>query len=130
MIERTRLRNCYDELVSSELTAFLLQRERAFDAIVSADTLIYFGALEHVFAAARQSLRGTGWLIFTVEALDPGLTDNYRLEVHGRYSHSESYLRRALAAADFGINALARDTFRKERDQAVAGFLVIARTNP
>ena len=129
MIEYARARNCYDELVTAELTAFLHQRERAFDAIVSADTLIYFGTLEYVFAAARESLRDAGRLIFTIEALDPVVTDDYRLQVHGRYAHSESYVRHALLTADFHIDTLTRDTFRKERDQAAPGFLVIARKN-
>ena len=129
MLECARVRNCYDELVVSELTEFLRQQPRTFDAVVCADTLMYFGALEPVFAAANESLRGTGWFIFTLEALDPGAPVDYRLEVHGRYTHSESYVRRALAAANFGIDPFTRDTFRKERDQEVPGFLIIARTN-
>lgn len=126
MIHFARVRNCYDELVVSELTAFLRQRPRAFDAVVCADTLMYFGALDPVFAAANESLRGGGWFIFTLEALDPRASDDYRLEVHGRYTHSENYVRRALTVANFGIDSFTRAAFRKERDQEVSGFLVIA----
>lgn len=129
MIERAQARECYDELVASEFTAFLGLRLRAFDAVISADTLVYFGALEQAFAAANESLRGAGWLIFTLEALDPGATDDYRLEVHGRYAHSENYIRNALAAANFLVDEFTWDTFRTERDQDVPGFLVVARTN-
>src|SRR5262245_51443999 len=46
MIERARLRQCYEELVVAELCAFMRSRPGGFDAIVSADTLVYFGALE------------------------------------------------------------------------------------
>jgi predicted TPR repeat methyltransferase len=127
MIECARVRACYDELVAGELTAFLRQRPRAFDVMVSADTLVYFGALEGVFEAASESLRGAGRLIFTLEALDPRMTGDYRLEVHGRYAHGENYVRRALVAAKFRIEVLTRDTFRKERDMDVPGFLVVAR---
>lgn len=129
MIECARARNCYDELVVCELTAFLRQRPHGFDAVVCADTLMYFGALEPVFAAANESLSGAGWLIFTLEALDPRMSDDYRLEVHGRYTHNESYVRHALVAANFDIAGLSPGTFRKERDQEVPGFLVIARTS-
>ena len=129
MIERASVRECYDELVASELTAFLHVRPRAFDAVVSADTLVYFGALGQLFAAANESLREGGWLIFTLEALDPSAPDDYRLEVHGRYAHSANYVRNALAAADFRVDALIPDTLRKERDQGVPGFLVVARRN-
>jgi predicted TPR repeat methyltransferase len=129
MIERARARECYDELVDAELTEFLHRRPGAFDAVVSADTLVYFGALEQVFAAANGSLRDAGWLVFTLEALDPNETDDYTLKVHGRYAHSEDYVRKALAAANFHVDALTPDTFRKERDQDVPGFLVVARKN-
>jgi predicted TPR repeat methyltransferase len=131
MIERARTRGCYDELVASELTTFLHRRPREFDTVVCVDTLVYFGALEQVFAAANESLRDAGWLIFTLEALDPGAaTDDYRLEVHGRYAHSENYVRNTLGAANFHIEALTLETFRKERDQDVPGFLVVAHRNP
>jgi predicted TPR repeat methyltransferase len=129
MIDLARMRGCYDELVVSELTAFLHMRPRAFDAVVCADTLMYFGKLEEVFAAANESLCGAGWFIFTLEALGPGVSDDFRLEVHGRYTHSENYVRHALVAAKFRIDAFTRDTFRKERGHEVPGFLVIARTN-
>jgi predicted TPR repeat methyltransferase len=129
MIERARARECYDELVAAELTAFLHGRPRAFDAMVSTDTLIYFGALDQVFAAANESLRDAGWLIFTLEALDPNATDDYALEVHGRYAHSENYVRKALAVANFHVDAFTLGIFRKERDQDVPGFLVVARQN-
>ena len=128
MIERARARNCYDELFVSELTAFLRERPSAFDAVVCADTLMYFGALEPALAAANESLCGAGWFIFTLEALDPSVSGDYRLEVHGRYTHSENYVRQALAAANFGVDTFTRDIFRKERDQEVPGFLVIAHT--
>jgi predicted TPR repeat methyltransferase len=127
MLERARARACYDDLVAAELTDFLHRQSRAFDAVVSADTLIYFGALEQVFAAANESLRDAGWLVFTVEALDPNATDDFRLEVHGRYAHSENYVRKALAAANFHLDALTPGTHRKERDRDVPGYLVVAR---
>jgi predicted TPR repeat methyltransferase len=129
MIERAQARECYDELVTSELTAFLHWRVRAFDAVVSADTLVYFGTLDELFAAANESLRERGLLIFTLEALDPAAGQDYRLQEHGRYAHNEAYVRNALIAANFTVEALNFEAFRKERDQDVPGFLVVARRN-
>jgi predicted TPR repeat methyltransferase len=129
MIERATARNCYDELVVAELTAFLHWRVRAFDAVISADTLVYFGALEPVFAAAHGSLRDAGWLIFTLEALEGSASEQYRLEVHGRYSHTEAYVRSALNAANFQVDSLAHETLRQERERDVPGYRVIARRN-
>ena len=69
MLARARARNVYDELVRRELTAYLHDCTGAFDVIVSADTLVYFGPLEEVLAAAGNALRAGGVLIFTVEEL-------------------------------------------------------------
>ncbi len=62
---RPREKQVYDELVKGELTGYLRQHPGAFDVIVSADTLVYFGALDEVFAAAAAALRPGGLLIFT-----------------------------------------------------------------
>jgi predicted TPR repeat methyltransferase len=124
MIERARARNCYDELSVAELTAFMRSRPHAFDAVIAADTLVYFGTLEDAFAAACETLRPNGWLVFTVEANDEV---DHRLEFHGRYAHHERYVRAALPAAGFEIETLTRETLRQEREQDVRGLLVVAR---
>jgi len=69
MLMRAAGRGVYDVLVKAELTAFLRERPDAFDLIVSADTLNYFGALEEVAQAAQGALRPGGTLVFTLEAL-------------------------------------------------------------
>lgn len=126
MIDRARERGCYQELAVGELCAFMRAHPARFDAIVSADTLVYFGALEEACAAARQALHPEGWFVFTVEALLSG-NEPHKLQIHGRYSHRESYLREALPAAGFDIVELRRETLRMERLQEVAGYLVTAR---
>ena len=69
MLAQARARNVYDELVQRELTAYLRDSPGAFDAIVSADTLVYFGPLQDVVMASVEALRPGGRLIFTVEEL-------------------------------------------------------------
>jgi predicted TPR repeat methyltransferase len=69
MLEQARERGVYDELVKGELTAYLQSSPGMFDVIVSADTLVYFGALEEVIAAAARALRPDGYFVFTVEEL-------------------------------------------------------------
>jgi predicted TPR repeat methyltransferase len=125
MLTRAEKSACYDELVAAELGAFMRSRPGAFDAIVCADTLVYFGPLEEPLAAARQALRADGPLIFTVEALTG--TWDHRLELTGRFSHSEQYLRRALAMTGFTVSSLTRETLREERARGVPGYLVVAR---
>jgi predicted TPR repeat methyltransferase len=52
MLNHAKEKQLYDELMQIELTEYLRGQSEAFDIIVSADTLVYFGALEGVFAAS------------------------------------------------------------------------------
>src|SRR3954452_16373462 len=84
MLAQARARNVYNELVKGELTAYLCASSMAFDAIVSADTLVYFGPLAEVAAASANALRPGGKLIFTVEELTGGSGDGYSIGPSGR----------------------------------------------
>jgi predicted TPR repeat methyltransferase len=127
MLELARERGGYDELVVGELCAFMRSYEAQFDAVVSADTLVYFGALEDAFAAAHATLREGGLLVCTLEALLEEGADDYRLHVHGRYAHRENYARRVLAQAGFTVLQISREALRRECLQDVVGHLVVAR---
>ena len=131
MIERARTRGDYDELAVVELTAFLTGRPAAYDLIVSADTLIYFGQLEPVLTAAAAALRAGGWLAFTVERVaDADASTGFDLDPSGRYRHSEPYLRQALGRAGLTIESLKTITLRLEGGRPVIGFVVMAGKNP
>ena len=127
MLARAQSRGCYDELVAAELAAFMRSRPGAFDAIVCADTLVYFGPLEDPLRAARDALRRAGPFVFTAEALANGEAADHKLQLSGRYAHGEGYLRRVLAAVGFEVEALNRVTLREERSVGVPGYLVAAR---
>jgi predicted TPR repeat methyltransferase len=128
MVELARKRGVYDALVVEELTAHLRQNERSSDLIVSADTLVYFGDLAEVTAAAAKALRAGGALIFTVERATPeAAPDGYRINPHGRYSHTGDYLFRVLREAGLVDSTLTEVTLRKEAEKWVDGYLVSAR---
>ena len=124
MLAQAQAKNVYDELVQQELTAYLRVSPGAFDAIVSADTLVYFGPLEGVVAAAACALRPGGRLIFTLEALIDGAPGvEYHLSPHGRYSHTRQYIERVLLAAHLRPEILATD-LRLEAGEPVPGLVV------
>jgi len=125
MIEKARQRGGYDELATGELVEFLMGRPCAFDLVVSADTLCYFGRLDDALRGCFVSLRPQGGLVFTVEAMD--VDGDYKLCSQGRYEHGRGYVERTLADAGFAQIALCAVVLRMEYRRPVNGWLVSAR---
>ena len=128
MLAQANEKQVYDDLTKAELTDYLRGRTNAFDLIISADTLVYFGALEDVVAAAAGALRPSGLLIFTLEDAGAAAPPDHRLQLHGRYCHSRAYVERLLAGAGL-VPEIAHAALRMESGTPVAG-LVIRATKP
>jgi predicted TPR repeat methyltransferase len=126
MLEQAKTKAVYDELVQEELSHFLRSRPGAFDLVVSADTLVYFGELGDVASAAYAALRPGGMFVFTLEELldDDGTLDT-RLETHGRYTHSRRYAERVLSGAGFDVEIVHAD-LRMESGVPVRGLVIRA----
>ncbi len=124
MLERARRRRVYDELIECELTSYLNGHPKSADLLVAADTFNYFGELSELFSAVRTSLRPGGCTVFTLEHGDDSSAAT--LCEHGRYSHSETFLRDSLAVAELHARRLEKVVFRTENAQPVRGFVVIA----
>lgn len=126
MLEQANAKQIYDELVQAELSEFLRGRPGAFDLIVSADTLVYFGDLTGVAAAARTALRPRGLFIFTLEELTQEAdTLEIRLEPHGRYVHARRYVERVLAESGFAVE-IEHAELRMESGVPVRGLVIRA----
>src|SRR5690606_10441247 len=125
MIDKARERGVYDALEVAELCAFMRQHERAYDLIVAADTLVYFGALEEALTAARLALRRQGLLAFTLERAED--VARQRLQPHGRYVHQRDYVEAAVAAAGLRLECINEVVLRRERGEDVQGMAVFAR---
>ena len=127
MLRRAVPRKVYDVLHQAELVYYMDTQPGRFDAVVSADTLIYFGDLQAVFTAARKCLKHSGWLVFTLEALAEDDAREHMLQANGRYAHSRRYIEGALRAADLALVAVASEVLRSEAGQPVAGWVVTGR---
>jgi predicted TPR repeat methyltransferase len=130
MLAKAQERMLYDELVVAELCAFMASRPAAFELIILADTLVYFGALEEAFSTAYSTLTPGGIFSFAVEARPADVTGpDYRLEPHGRYSHHPDYVTRLLDASGFTLRKIDNVVIRRELNADVAGIAVVARRN-
>ena len=127
MLEKARERDVYDELHEAELTEFLSRSPQIFDAIISADTLIYFGDLFEPLAAAAAALRLNGRFVFTVEKAPSSVPDGYCIQGHGRYQHSEQYLRSVIERAVLEPVVIREVFVRTENNEPVNGWLAVVK---
>ncbi|QPK63330.1 tetratricopeptide repeat protein [Methylomonas sp. LL1] len=127
MLERALARNVYTDLFEAELTEFLAKNVSMYDCISCVDTLCYFGDLNDVTAAASNALKYQGWFIFTVEKQqETGSDEGFHLNAHGRYSHTEIYLRNVLSQAGFTVRHFDTEVLRMEGGAPVIGFVITA----
>jgi predicted TPR repeat methyltransferase len=124
MLAHARDKNVYHALIKAELAEYAGAHPEAFDLIVSADTLVYFGDLTRVIMAFAGALRPHGLLVFTLEHADGDVVD-YRLQPHGRYSHARTYVERLLTLAGLRSHIIQAE-LRMEAGAPVAGLVVRA----
>ena len=128
MLDRARRLNIYDEIVTAELTGYLVTAPRSFDLIVAVDTLNYFGDLGPVLEAMADSLDLAGSIFFTCEeAQECSLQRGYHLNPHGRYSHTTEFLDNCLASSGLETRWMASAVLRQEAGRSVKGLAVWAR---
>ena len=124
MIEAARAKGVYDRLEAGDILTALGRRRDAFDLILAADVLIYFGDLSAVFARVAAHLSDGGLFAFSVEK---GAGADFAVQPSLRFAHSADYVARMASAAGLIIVAMEEAVLRKDRGADVAGLLAIAR---
>jgi predicted TPR repeat methyltransferase len=131
MLAKAAQLKLYDELHEHELSDFMQRSSRQFDAVICADTLVYFGDLQQVCSTVFGVLQPGGYFIFSVEQHpEVQLDHHYVLQVNGRYSHHKSYVDEALQAAGFYICQIQDIVPRLESGKEVDGALIVAQKRP
>lgn len=124
MIAAACEKGLYDTLQTADITRFCSENPAAFDLIVLADVVCYFGDLETLLSAAYKALAPGGSVFFTAEKLDSGA--DFVLRPSGRFAHFPPYVEKALARAGFENIRLSEENLRREKESNVAGILVTA----
>jgi predicted TPR repeat methyltransferase len=126
MLAHANDKNVYHALIKAELTDYLRDHSEAFDLIVSADAVVYFGDLTGVIAGFAGALRPNGLLVFTLEqAVGDSAGVDYRLELHGRYSHVPAYVERLLTFSGLQ-STIVQAELRTEAGAPVPGLVIRA----
>lgn len=127
MVDKARQRGLYDELIVGEIVVNLLRRTAAYDLVLAADVLSYFGDLRTLFMAVHDGLQPGGLFVATVEK---GAEGRYTASKTGRYQHGETYLRKRAAEAGFEVVALDEVDLRQEEGRPVRGYVFALRLLP
>jgi predicted TPR repeat methyltransferase len=127
MLRLAKDKNLYDALHEGGINEFLRHNVLAFDLIVFADVLVYFGDLLEVIESSFRSLRQAGRIAISVENMeDEASGKTFVLQASGRYAHSPNYIRQLLEHAGFSIEKFTSCTLRMENKKPIPGCIVIA----
>ncbi|WP_428488232.1 tetratricopeptide repeat protein [Rhodopila sp.] len=132
MLDQARAKGLYADLREADIMAELTaDSPQQWPLIIAADVLVYFGALEDVFAAVHARLKPGGWFVFSIEDLladhagvVPG-NGSWALHRLGRYAHSADYIFETACAAGFRMVRMDRQPMRQEAGQGVPGMLIV-----
>lgn len=124
MVEAARAKGVYDRLETAEISSALHQRSEAYDVILAADVLIYFGDLSKTVKAVAARLAPGGLFAFSVEK---GEGADYSVQASLRFAHSADYVARMLKHARLDLVAMEECVLRKDRGADIAGIVVIAK---
>ena len=120
MLELARNKKVYDELVESDIEAYLQQNQHSLPpTIIAADVFCYFGDLVSIFKLCAPQR-----LIFSVE-INTKIQD-FAQQINGRYQHNPQWVEKQLQAAGYKKINTTKITLRQENNLAVEGMLFSA----
>jgi predicted TPR repeat methyltransferase len=124
MLAQARAAGLYDELACADIGDYLAAHPQAFDLVVAADVLVYFGELDTLFGQVRAALRPGGIFCFSTEALEAG---EFSLLPSNRYAHALDYLERLATRHGFLVREADSAAVRSEHGADVTGHLLVLR---
>ncbi|GMI25902.1 hypothetical protein TeGR_g752 [Tetraparma gracilis] len=116
----------YGRVEQEDVTEFLAGLEDGtVDAVVSADTYIYVGALEAHALAVLAALSPPGLWAFSVEEGAAAEAARVALLMSGRYAHGAAYVRGLVRGAGMEVREERATVVRKEAGEDVPGRLYV-----
>ena len=132
MLAQARQKNIYDELICGDLLDYLTSHPQSCDIIASAATLIHFGDLDPVFAAAARCLREADYShshcspMTTIRKPSAVGTLN-GLAQGGCFRHGDGYVTRTAAKHGFSVALLRREAHEFVRKAPLPGTVAVLR---
>ncbi len=121
MIARARARGIYDSLEVADATDFL-QRSApgAYDCVLAADALCYFGDLRPLLQTCRRALAAGGVFAFSIESFEG---EGFRLQETLRFAHAPAYLEATARETGFRALLMRAASTRREASHDAPGLV-------
>jgi predicted TPR repeat methyltransferase len=89
MVEVSRLKGFYDEVIHGDAAEVLADKPAAFDLIAAIDLFIYVGDLAGLMPLMARALKPGGVQAYTIEKMAEA---KYKLQRTGRFAHTVKYV--------------------------------------
>jgi predicted TPR repeat methyltransferase len=121
MLAVAKQKNIYDELISGDINETINQYSE-LDLIVAAETLVYTGNLDKIFAQSNAALKSNGLFVFTIEktAKYP-----YELQKSARFAHAKKYIEKLNKKYNFKILSNQNVNLRKHHNEKLEGHIYV-----
>ncbi|GAB3282891.1 tetratricopeptide repeat protein [Parahaliea aestuarii] len=118
MLQEAEKKGVYHKLIEGDLLSTLPTLEEQADLILCADTLVYLGRLDRIFAAVAAAAAPGAQFLFTTEHL---LEGEYELLPSARYAHSRDYVEACATGAGLELKHFEITPLRMERNEWLDG---------
>lgn len=122
MVAKARQRGIYDLLAVGDMVDGLAALAPPYDLAVAADAAVYVGDLAPLFAAVAAVAAPGGRFVVTLERHDGA---DFALGETRRFAHGRGHVERAAAATGWTVRACEAVSTRRDRGQAVPGWLFV-----
>lgn len=124
MLDIAKAKDIYDKLYKNDIVEFLESTPTHYDLVSCMDTFVYIGNLEKLISEIYSHLTVGGTMIVSTEKTESN--ENYQLNISGRYSHNENYLKKLLNIHNLKILSMRDITIRMEAGYPLAGQFICA----
>jgi len=124
MIELSKQKEIYDDLIIGEINDIVIQQQESFDLVISADVFTYLGDLNNLFSNIRKICKKDSLFIFSTEL---NSSKGFKLNKTGRYSHSNNYIKEILKNNSFDLLKFKKENLRKEKEEWLKGGFYITK---
>lgn len=123
MIQQAQRQNCYDRLLQGDVITLLNGLDITFDLFLATDVVVYFGALDTLFATLQKRAEKGAYFVFSTEKHDSG--NGFAVQKTGRFAHSRNYIRDVAKSCNWTLIREKEIPLRRQEGGWITGNLFV-----